>query len=94
LNTNLYNPFQRQKQEERRRFSKPTTSLPQVASYQNNQPRNFAKEARTIESFYRETDFRDLNIWKSHPRDWEDMGKLEKIFSILNRGQHMAANVV
>ena len=54
----------------------------------------FSKEARTIESFYRETDFRDLNIWKSHPRDWEDMGKLEKVFSILNRGQHMAANVV
>ena len=94
MNTNLYNPFQRQKQEERRQFSKPTTSLPQVASYQDNQPRNFAKEARTIESFYRETDFRDLNIWKSHPRDWEDMGKLEKVFSILNRGQHMAANVV
>jgi len=94
LNTNLYNPFQLQKQEERRQFSKPTTPLSQVVPRQDNQPRKFAKEARTVESFYRETDFRDLNIWKSHPRDWEDMGKLEKVFSILNRGQHMAANVV
>lgn len=88
------NPFQRQKQEERRQFSKPTISPSQVVSRQVSQPMRFSKEARTIESYYRETDFRDLNIWKSHPRDWEDMGKLEKVFSILNRGQHMAANVV
>lgn len=88
------NPFQRQKQEEQRQFSKPTISPSQVVSRQVSQPMRFSKEARTVESFYRETDFRDLNIWKSHPRDWEDMGKLEKVFSILNRGQHMAANVV
>ena len=88
------NPFQRQKQEEQRQFSKPTISPSRTVSHQVSQPMRFSKEARTIESFYRETDFRDLNIWKSHPRDWEDMGKLEKVFSILNRGQHMAANVV
>lgn len=88
------NPFQRQKQEEQRQFSKPTISPSRTVSRQVSQPMRFSKEARTIESYYRETDFRDLNIWKSHPRDWEDMGKLEKIFSILNRGQHMAANIV
>ncbi len=38
-------------------------------------------------------DTKDLNVWKAWPRDWEDMGKLEKVFSILNRGQHASANV-
>ncbi len=67
MNKNLYNPFQRQEQEERRQFSKTTTPPSQVATHQGNQLMNFSKEARTVESFYRETDFRDLNIWKSHP---------------------------
>ena len=35
----------------------------------------------------------ELNIWQSWPRDWEDMGKLERVFSVLNRGQHVTANV-
>ena len=58
------NPFQRQKQEEQRQFSKPTISPSQVVPRQTISMR-FSK-ARTIESSI-ETDFRDLSIWKSHP---------------------------
>lgn len=35
----------------------------------------------------------ETNIWKSWENPWEDMGKLERVFSILNRDQHAVANV-
>ncbi len=32
--------------------------------------------------------------WQRWPRDWEDMGNLERVFSVLWRGKHASANVV
>jgi len=48
---------------------------------------------RSVEEIHSSTHPKDLNIFESWPRDWEDMGKLERVFSVLNRGQHASANV-